>query len=78
MSQSYSLEQATKALGQNLLQNVEDAFYEQLRPRLDAIARQAAKNLAYSMRAYIQHTHNFDNFGQPQIKLVFNSEELKL
>jgi hypothetical protein len=77
MSQTFSLEQATKALGDNLLKNVEDAFYEQLRPQLDTIARRTAKNLANSMKAYIYHTHNFDNFGQPQIKLVFNSEELK-
>lgn len=77
MSFEYSLDQVTKTLGTNLLKNVEDAFYEQLRPQLDTIARRTAKNLAYSLKGYIHHRHNYDKFGQPEIILVFNSEEIK-
>jgi hypothetical protein len=77
MSYTYSLDQVTKALGDNLRKNVEDAFYEQLRPQLDQIARRTAKNLAQSLKGYVHHRYNHENFGQPEIMLVFNSEEIK-
>jgi len=77
MSYTYSLDQVTKALGQTLLKNVEDEFYEQLRPQLDTIARRTAKNLAQSLKGYVHHRFNHENFGQPEIMLVFNSEEIK-
>ena len=77
MSQTFSLEQVTKSLGQNLLKNVEDAFYEELKPQLEIIARRTAKNLAHSLKGYIQHQQRFDGFDTPQIILVFNDKELK-
>lgn len=77
MSYTYSLDQVTKALGDNLRKNVEDAFYEQLRPQLDQIARRTAKSLAQSLQGYITHQYNRDQFGKPEVFLVFNSEEIK-
>lgn len=75
MSSTFSAEDAAKILGKNLLQNVEDAFYEELRPKLDQIARRCAKNLARSLQGYIYH--EYSQIHGPRVMLKFNDEELK-
>lgn len=72
----FTLEQATKVLSNNLLTNVEQAFYEELRPKLDLIAKNVSRNLARSLKGYIQHERNYNAFGEPLIILKFNSEDL--
>lgn len=75
MSSIYSAEDAAKILGKNLLKNVEDAFYEELRPKLDQIARSCAKNLARSLQGYLYH--HYDPLHGSKVMLKFNDEELK-
>lgn len=75
MSNIFTAQEAAKLLGKSLQQNIEDAFYEELRPKLDQIARRCAKNLAHSLKGYVYH--HTDIYGQPQILLKFNDEELK-
>ncbi len=77
MAQTFNLDTAAQMLGKHLLQNVEEAFYEQLRPQLDRIARTAAKNLAHSLKGYIHSQYNFE-LGRPEILLEFNDEDIKL
>ena len=76
MAQTFDLDTTTKMLGRNLIQNVEDAFYEELRPKLDIIARNTARKLARSLQGYIYSEYNYLK-GNTEILLKFNDEDLK-